>query len=64
MSAPAGYQKTKIFRGICCLCLENVMHVLDPFFSDQVMVLEDFTYKVLVVIPDQRDFELNVALKC
>jgi len=40
------------------------MHVLDPFFSDQVMVLEDFTYKVLVVIPDQRDFELNVALKC
>jgi len=36
----------KVFlEGIFCLCVENVMHVLDLFFiSDQVMVLELFTH--------------------
>ena len=32
--------KNGLFRGNFCLCVENVMHVLDTFFSDQAMVLE------------------------
>ena len=39
----AGYHEKKEFlEGILCLCAVNVMHVLDPFFSDQAMVLEDY----------------------
>jgi len=33
-------------------------------FSDQLMVLEDFTYKVLVVISGQTGVALKIALKC
>jgi len=37
--------KKGLFRGDFCLCVENVMHVLDPFFfSDQVMVLEESSH--------------------
>jgi len=37
------------------------MHVLDPLFSDQVMVLEDSSHKVLVVISGQTGFALKIA---
>ena len=38
-------------KGIFCLCVENVMHVLDPFFfTSSHGVGKLFTYKVLVVI--------------
>jgi len=41
----AGYHQTEdILEGIFCLCVENVMHALDPFFSHQVMVLEDSSH--------------------
>jgi len=40
-----GYHPKKGFlEGIFCLCVENVMHVLVPFFSDKVMVLEDSSH--------------------
>ena len=32
------------FRGDFCLCVENVIHVLDPCFSDEAMVLEDSSH--------------------
>jgi len=56
--------KKDFLEGISCLCVENVMHVSDPFFSDEVMVLEDSSHKVLVVISGQTGFALKIALKC
>jgi len=49
-------------EGIFCLCVENVMHVLDPFKSHGVGRIA--TYKVSVVVSGQRDFALKIALKC
>ena len=52
-------------EGIFCLCVENVVHVLDPFFfklSHGVGRL--FTYKVSVVTSGQIGFALKIALKC
>jgi len=41
----AGYhQKGDFFEGIFCLCLENVTHLFDPFFSYQTMVYEDSSH--------------------
>jgi len=36
--------KKDCLEEIFCLCVENVMHVLDTFISDQVMVLEDSSH--------------------
>jgi len=33
-----GTTKKVFLEGIFCLCIESVMHVLDPFFSYKVMV--------------------------
>jgi len=47
-----------------CLCVENVMHVLHPFFFiTSHGVGRFFTYKVSVVISGQIAFALKIALK-
>jgi len=57
----AGYHQ----KGIFCLCVENVMHVLDPFsFTPSHGVGRVFTFKVSVVIFGQIRFALKIALKC
>jgi len=39
------HQKKDFLEGIFCLCVENVIHMLDLFlFSDKVMVLEDSSH--------------------
>jgi len=39
------YHQKKDFLGwIFCLCIENVMYMLDLFFPDEVMVLEDSSH--------------------
>jgi len=48
-----------------CSCVENIMHVLDPFFfRSSHGVARLFTYKVLVVIPGRTGFALKIILKC
>jgi len=57
--------KKDYVEGIVRLCVENVMHVLDPFFfRSSHGVGRLFTYKVLVVISGQIGFALKIALKC
>jgi len=47
-----------------CLCVENVMHVLDPlFFKSSQGVGRLITYKVLVVIYGQIGFAPKITLK-
>jgi len=40
------------------------MHMVDSFFSYQVMALKDSSHKVLVVISGQTGLALKIALKC
>jgi len=57
------HQKWDLLEGILCLCVENVMHVLDPFFVISGHgVGRLFTYKVSVVISGQIGFALKIAL--
>jgi len=45
--------------------IENVMHVLDPFFFQiKSLCWKTLHIKVLVVIFDQTGFALKIALKC
>jgi len=64
----AGYQQKRNFRGIFCLCVENVMLVLDPFlfcfFRPSHGVGRLFIYTALVVISGQTGFALEIELKC
>jgi len=38
------HEKKDFIEEIFRLCAVNVMHVLDPFFSGQAMVLEDLSH--------------------
>ena len=62
----AGYHQKKDFsEGIFLLCVENVMHVLNPFFFRSIHgVGRLITYKVLVVISGQTGFAFKIALNC
>ena len=59
------HQKGDFLEKIFCLCVENVMHVLEPFyFVSSHGVGRLFTYKALVVKSGQTGFALIIALKC
>ena len=58
--------KMGFLEGIFCLCVENVMSVLDPFFLHIKLWCRSrrlFIYKVLVVISCQTGFVLKIVLK-